>query len=166
MAASTRWRGNSIESPHNTIHVILGFPMTSVAFAAFHPSFLLHHCNVDRIYQKYLELEPDSREEMAAFQSRQATNRYEQPLQPFEHPKTGQPAMPSDMFLLGELGYAYDQLPETRPDFLREWPTYVSFWPIKPPKIVDQSYELHVWVVKAADERSWKAPDKDEDYDA
>jgi hypothetical protein len=37
-AASTRWRGGSdIESPHNSVHVACGFPMTSVYYAAFHP---------------------------------------------------------------------------------------------------------------------------------
>ena len=32
--------------------------------SAFHPIFWMHHCNIDRLYQKYLELEPDSKEEM------------------------------------------------------------------------------------------------------
>ena len=55
--ASTRWgRGSSLESPHNSVHVALGWPMTSVAVAAFDPAFWLHHCNVDRIYEGYLQV--------------------------------------------------------------------------------------------------------------
>eukprot|EP00965_Chrysotila_dentata_P160301 5293305-Pleurochrysis_carterae.AAC.1 len=39
---------------HNSIHVAVGYPMTSVKWAAFHPIFFLHHCNVDRLYEAYL----------------------------------------------------------------------------------------------------------------
>jgi hypothetical protein len=54
-AASTRWGGGvSLETPHNDVHVACGFPMTSVTFAAFHPVFFLHHCNIDRLYEGYL----------------------------------------------------------------------------------------------------------------
>ena len=31
--------------------------------SAFHPIFWLHHCNCDRLYEKYIELEPDSNDE-------------------------------------------------------------------------------------------------------
>jgi len=68
-AASTRWSGgSSVETPHNDIHAVLGFPMTSVAYAAFHPIFFLHHCNVDRIYEAYIAEQPDSRKEFEATQ--------------------------------------------------------------------------------------------------
>ena len=34
----------------------------------FDPMFWLHHCNIDRLYQAYLEAHPDSLEEMSAVQ--------------------------------------------------------------------------------------------------
>lgn len=40
-----------------------GYPMSSIAFAAFDILFWLHHCNVDRFFEKYIQLEPDSYEE-------------------------------------------------------------------------------------------------------
>lgn len=41
-AASTAGRNaNSVETPHNTMHVLCGFPMTSIDYAAFHPLFFL-----------------------------------------------------------------------------------------------------------------------------
>ena len=39
------------------MHGIVGFPMASLAWAAFHPVFYLHHNNVDRVYEKYITLE-------------------------------------------------------------------------------------------------------------
>ena len=56
--ASTRYRrANAVEAPHNSLHMHCGFPMTSLRYAAFHPIFFLHHCNIDRLYEKYLTLE-------------------------------------------------------------------------------------------------------------
>ena len=56
----------SVESPHNSVHVIVGFPMASLSWAAFHPVFYLHHNNVDRVYEKYITLESDSQAEFEA----------------------------------------------------------------------------------------------------
>ena len=86
--ASTRWRnGTSLEVPHNDVHVAMGYPMNSVKFASYHPMFFLHHCQIDRIFETYLEMEVDSRSEFAARQRSLAqefgeTNRFEQPLEP------------------------------------------------------------------------------------
>ena len=67
--ASTRWGGStSVETPHNSIHVVMGWPMASVEFAAFHPIFFLHHCNVDRIYEGYLKVDSDAQAEFEAEQ--------------------------------------------------------------------------------------------------
>ena len=46
---------NDVESPHNYIHNACGYPMTTASFAAFHPIFFLHHCNVDRLYEAYIQ---------------------------------------------------------------------------------------------------------------
>ena len=61
-------------------------------FAAFHPIFWLHHCNVDRIYEKYLKIEGvnECKQEFAAQQrmlhERGDVNRWERQLEPFKHP--------------------------------------------------------------------------------
>merc|ERR1719320_1904742 len=59
-AATSEVSPNNIEHPHDSIHMISGWPMTSVAFAAFQPLFFLHHSNVDRQYEKYIQLYTDS----------------------------------------------------------------------------------------------------------
>ena len=52
--ACTGWsRGTnnvSLESPHNTMHGVVGGIMASYQ-SSFHPVFWLHHCNVDRLYE-------------------------------------------------------------------------------------------------------------------
>lgn len=52
-------------------------------FAAFHPIFFLHHCNVDRIYEGYIDEQPDSRKEFEETQRALAEqgeeNRYGRP---------------------------------------------------------------------------------------
>ena len=55
-----------MESPHNSVHVACGFPMTSLNYAAFFPGFFLHHCQVDRVYEAYLRDHADSAEEFKA----------------------------------------------------------------------------------------------------
>ena len=134
--ASTRWGGGtSVESPHNSLHVIMGWPMASVEFAAFHPIFFLHHCNVDRIYEGYLKVDPNAEEEFQAEQLNLATewgerNRFDttitianihrytcthtpihsylEPLDPFKHPRTGKPFLSEHTFDTKDIGYDMD----------------------------------------------------------
>ena len=44
----------SIEQPHGTVHVYTGDVMKSHR-SSFHPLFWMHHANIDRYYQSYLE---------------------------------------------------------------------------------------------------------------
>ena len=48
-------RHQSVEEVHNTIHGIVGGLMATYQ-SAFHPIFWMHHCNVDRIFQRWLGL--------------------------------------------------------------------------------------------------------------
>jgi hypothetical protein len=50
-------RAFSIEDSHNSVHVAVGGPMADVPAAAFCPIFFLHHCNVDRVYESYLNVQ-------------------------------------------------------------------------------------------------------------
>ncbi len=165
-AASTEWSaGASIETSHNDIHVACGYPMTSVNYAAFHPIFFLHHCNVDRIYERYLTIETDSRLEFAARQRSlveqrsSRTNRFTAPLEPFFHPvRPNEPIMASDTFDIQGLGYSYDALPPRPSRRLRAVPTYAVFKDIDPVKLKPNSYFLHVFVVRKGDTDSFQPP--------
>ncbi|KAK6357742.1 hypothetical protein TWF718_002050 [Orbilia javanica] len=55
--------GSSVESIHDTIHVLIGGRfghMTSVPYSSFDPVFFLHHCNVDRLFAIWQAINPDS----------------------------------------------------------------------------------------------------------
>ncbi|GAX77217.1 hypothetical protein CEUSTIGMA_g4663.t1 [Chlamydomonas eustigma] len=142
-------QGYSLEDPHDSIHVYCGYPMSVVQFAAFHPIFFLHHCNLDRLYETHLATNPHAQ---AEFQSHEWSrllrdigaanvqraksclaplelpklndmNRpktlYELPLIPFKHPVTGLDMMPKDCFDTISLGYAYDRLTSIPPQQLQ-----------------------------------------------
>lgn len=149
--ASVQSTGVSLEQPHNEGHVALGFPMTSVSFAAFHPIFFMHHANVDRVYEQHLRLEPDSAQEFAATQRRrveegtQAVSNFDRQLSPFDF-------YPREMFDAARLGFAYDRLPgaPARARQLRAPPDLCVF-PKVSKKVIDfRSYQMHVFVVPRA----------------
>jgi len=143
---------NNVEIPHGSVHMDVGFPMSSVAFAAFDPTFWLHHCNVDRIYDKYLALYSDSHEEMKAHQKQLeeqgGVDLYEKPLEPFKNPKTGKTYVIAETFSSAVLGYKYDKLPGDPPKEIREIPTYALFEDIHIPSLELSCYQLHVFVEK------------------
>mmetsp|Transcript_46962 Transcript_46962/g.60347 ORF Transcript_46962/g.60347 Transcript_46962/m.60347 type:complete len:683 (-) Transcript_46962:81-2129(-) len=157
-AVSTRWRGGSdVESPHNSVHVACGFPMTSVYYAAFHPIFFLHHCNVDRVYESYIKQHPDSQAEFKATQQRLSMesgeeNRYETPLKPFNQSLMGGSESTlmtaADTFVTETLGYVYDHLPIRRPPQMQAAPTYAVFKDVDPTKLENKSYQIHIFLLK------------------
>lgn len=112
--ASTRFTAPypSIESVSNDMHVIIGGnggPMGGVAWCSYDIVYWLVHANIDRIYESYLALEPDSESEFAEFQKMQTTDVYNQALEPFTKPD-GSAAFPTDYFNIAELDYSYDTL--------------------------------------------------------
>eukprot|EP01083_Nonionella_stella_P077035 210169_1 len=123
----------SVETSHNHLHVIVGGnggTMASVAWAAYDIAFWLHHNNVDRIYESYLAIEPDSAVE---FETEQEKNRdrgqkdlFDLPFTPFKKPN-GEYYFPADTFKTQDLGYKYDKLIKPQPMQLREAPTLVLF---------------------------------------
>ena len=164
--ASSRYKeGSSLEQSHNQVHVALGHPMSSIAFAAFYPAFFFHHCNIDRIYEAYLDLEgaEECKREFKASQRGNARkgdrNRFKEPLEPFEHP-TGKPFMPEDTFDTESIGYVYDVLPEERPQQMRAAPTFVLFRDLQPMSFADQSTTLHVFLVPKAEAAAFTVPDE------
>jgi len=167
MHASTRFnrQGFSVESPHNSVHVCCGFPMTSQQYAAFHPIFFLHHCNVDRIYEKHVQMETP--EECAQeflsvqtqLQGRGERNRFQTPLAPFNHPlKPDEPLMPADTLDVEKLGYRYDELPPTPAMAMHEEPVFAAFKNLKVLDLEYKSYMLHVFVIPKGT-AEWATPE-------
>eukprot|EP00928_Gymnodinium_smaydae_P078046 TRINITY_DN6164_c0_g1_i1.p1 TRINITY_DN6164_c0_g1~~TRINITY_DN6164_c0_g1_i1.p1 ORF type:complete len:1000 (+),score=140.68 TRINITY_DN6164_c0_g1_i1:170-3169(+) len=168
MHASVRFasHGFSLESPHNSVHVAIGFPLSTVEYAAFHPIFFLHHAQVDRVYEKHLQLESPS-ESQAEFKQRQQMlssrgepNRYMEPLAPFKHPFKDRPLLCSDTFDTQSLGFVYDELPATPKMAMEDKPpTYAAFRNVPVSAVKAKSYVLHVFVVDKARAERWAPPD-------
>ncbi|KXZ51823.1 hypothetical protein GPECTOR_11g263 [Gonium pectorale] len=164
-AASTAAdNADSVETPHNSLHVLCGWPMTSVSFAAFHPIFFLHHCNVDRLYEAYL------RKDMAnagdgenAPWNEFSKSLYGGELRPFRHPATGEWFMPKHTFKIEAIGYRYDKLPAIPPQRLTEPPFLARFEDINPVTLAGRSIALHVFVVGPADPGADFTPPDDVD---
>jgi hypothetical protein len=55
-----------LQDPHNSVHGICGYPMSVVSYAAFHPIFWLHHCNIDRFFEAHLKVNKEAKEEFEA----------------------------------------------------------------------------------------------------
>jgi len=163
-AASKRWSGwtGSVEAPHDSVHVCVGFPMSTVNYAGFDPTFFIHHCQVDRLYESYIKAHPDSKEEFKSMQlsleqSDNETNRFTNPYEPFK--LNGKPFMPEDGFDTEALGYKYDKLIEPRPQQLRQMPTFAVFNNINIMEMNGKCYSLFVSVIKTEDSKDWKAPE-------
>jgi len=155
-ASASNSRDTSVESPHDQIHVAVGWPMTSVEYAAFNPIFWLHHNNIDRIYTKYLELETDSHDEYQNYQlmreEQGEVNMYEKIYEPFKHPVTGEPFHARDTFRTEPLGYRFEYLPETPAQQMSEMPTLVAWLGVDIVDLKQVSYEIHCFLTTLEEE--------------
>ena len=127
-------RHPSLEASHNTIHGIVGGVMASFQ-SSFHPIFWMHHNNVERLFESYLRLHPDSHEEFRRHQRTRAPNgqrgfpdgpygRYV----PFTNSRTGAPFHARDSFASpAELGFEFDALVPAPPRQQREAPYLAAF---------------------------------------
>lgn len=50
-----RMTGDLENNPHNTVHGMIGGCMGNPYYAALDPIFWLHHCNIDRLWQAWME---------------------------------------------------------------------------------------------------------------
>jgi len=168
-AASTAGRAGNVESPHNSVHVALGFPMSTVKYAAFDPMFWLHHCNVDRLYESYIAVHPDSKAEFEASATMMKEQRginpsqYEATLAPFQHPLHNESFVPEHSFSTEKLGFKYDALIQPRPKQLRALPTFALFENINVMDLNYKSYMLFIFVIPKGEVESWTAPTDDFD---
>jgi len=170
-ASATQGSNSSVESPHDRIHVATGWPMTSVSLAAFNPLFYLHHCNVDRIFQKYLTIETDSRQEFESNQDIQEENGkedlYEKWCEPFYLDKEKKiKFLPSHGYGPTEkLGFVYDELPPTPGDQMRETPVVALFQNVDMMKLKKKSYAIHVFCQpKDEMDKAPALPEKEVDF--
>mmetsp|Transcript_8295 Transcript_8295/g.13754 ORF Transcript_8295/g.13754 Transcript_8295/m.13754 type:complete len:616 (+) Transcript_8295:1037-2884(+) len=159
-ASNENRRGVPVETPHNNTHVALGYPLTDLGTAAFHPMFWLLHCNVDRLYESYLQATPSRAAECLAemeqhqqlMEIRGRTNLTQQPLTPFKT-VDGQDYYCRDMFSARKLGYVYDRLAAPPAPKLRVRPNYVLFRNVDVVRhLMDRdgrlkSFTLHVFTV-------------------
>ena len=137
-----------MEKPHNSIHVLAGGrggPMSSVSWAAFDVVFWLHHCNVDRIYEAYIQIEKDSHDEFEAFQRDQHMDRFQRPLEPFKK-DDGSDFFPTDTFDTRNFGFVYDRVPQLEARALTTPPTLALFEQIRVTEFDGKCYAIHVFV--------------------
>jgi len=106
---------------HNAGHTAVGGALGRMETAAWNPMFYLHHANIDRLYEAFLQIHGpelmnlDFRLEDSQLPSckkigQSNCNVYTQALEPFKHP-TGEKVQNSDMFDTNSFGYIYDELP-------------------------------------------------------
>jgi tyrosinase len=99
-------------SPHGAIHVLLGGNMSSVPTAANDPIFWLHHCNVDRLWDRWLgQAEGRVNPSDAAFLDKTYALAD-------EHGKTVRRKV-RDLLSSAGLGYRYDTVPPPAPAVAR-----------------------------------------------
>jgi len=181
-----RRRGYTLESCHDEVCMACGFPLSDPAYAAFHPLFFLHQCNLDRIYESYLQ-QRGPQECSASFRLRQEQlhenrdepDRFEKALEPFGHPLKKRPLLPVDTFDTLELGYIYDELPLIRPPPVTplppedvgadtaalgnssahgQAPVYAAFRGLSSVSLQGRSFSLHVFVARRGVEPAWAPP--------
>jgi len=154
-AASTFGSSNqdSLESPHDMVHVLCKYPLESLMHAAFHPAFFLHHCNIDRLYESYLSYHSDSQAEFETNQETQRrvnrqhgrVDRYDQWLEPFTLPRSSERFFPRHTFDTERLGYRYDALEKRPNQAMTAPPVYAVFEAININQLTT-SYKIYVFV--------------------
>ena len=157
----------NLETPHNDMHSMSGYPMRTVSFAAYDIIFYLHHCNIDRFFQAHLEMShergrnsknefKDHQEELVADGA--SENYYTAAFDPFK-------TYPKEYYVTDTVtfGYRYDNLPS----MLEYWRDFFIKIPFEIFAIAEFSREhfhkissqVHVFVFKNEDEsKSWKVP--------
>jgi len=165
-ASTSEVSPDSVESPHDRIHMVAGWPMTSVPLAAFSPLFYLHHCNVDRQYEKYIEMHKDSQREFEATQDMKEEqgreNLYDAWCEPFYLGE--EKFMPSHCFDTKKLGFIYDKLPPTPAQQMRETPVLAVFFNVFVPNLKKKSYMVHVFLQLKSEEDPAPLPDEPENF--
>lgn len=163
-------RAFSVEDSHNSVHVAIGGPMGAVPVAAFTPVFYLHHCQVDRTYESYLNVQgyEESKAEFKDWQNQKGgVNRYSGHYRPFNITsggtvsgnQRGQQFSGKHSFSTGAINFQYQALmdPSKAPaaNSMRERPIYAKFM-ADVNKLARMSFTLHVFVMPKAQVASFE----------
>lgn len=156
-------------------------PHRQSKYSAFHPIFFLHHSNVDRLYQAYLEAHPDSAQEFRSYEDAvlslrlsRRDHKWKAPLRPFDKGLMATRHAGSDSALLmpeecsavdtaALFGYKYDSTPrvQRRGQRLQEARTLVLLRNASKIKAGEHSYSPHVFVLPRAEASGWAGPGAD-----
>lgn len=101
--------GFSVEMMHNQIHLDLGWPMSTFTHSPFHPMFYLHHCNVDRLYEVWLQANPAATSAIPTDTLATVYPPFSTGLHGSVKGKAYQYTL-NDVFDMSALGYQYDSL--------------------------------------------------------
>ncbi len=112
---------------------------------------------MDRIYESYLAIEPDSMEEFAWNQKKQTENLFEKPFEPFRDSQ-GNPYFAKDCFDTEKLGFVYDKLDPPPPSELREPPTLIIFPQVRVDQFESKCYQIHAYIIPKESESEWEPP--------
>lgn len=158
----------SIEQPHGTVHVYTGDVMKSHR-SSFHPLFWMHHANIDRYYQSYIE--DEGYQNCKAEFQRHQRRRQKKPeagypdgpwgrLEPFH--TNGVPAATTEATIADTtpIGYRYDSLPTKQLSrmntLMREAPYYAVFEQIR---VASLERPCAVFVYVYDKTTQWRPPD-------
>jgi len=104
--------GFSVEQPHNHVHMDVGWPMSSFLHAPFNPIFFLHHCNIDRLYEVWLQANPNARNGVSSAVLNEAYAPFNVKLHGSDK-GTAYTYTLADVWSTPTLGYTYDSLHTT-----------------------------------------------------
>lgn len=145
---------NNLTALYDMIHMASGWPMTINALTSFQPLFYFHHCNIDRLYEKYIQLHPESER---AFENTQqikeqqgGDNLYSTWCKPFYNDQEEE-FCSWHCFDIKKLGYSYENLPWEPTQQIREYPVYAVFFDVNELKLKRKSYLIHVFLQKKSE---------------
>ncbi|OAR00710.1 hypothetical protein LLEC1_00243 [Akanthomyces lecanii] len=116
--STTASKGGSLEGVHDAIHWDFGCggQFMNTQYAAFEPLFMLHHCNVDRLWAYWQAMHPEAATFNGAYQGLSRFNTpdgtmigLDSPLQPFRQ-TNGDWHTPRSVNSITTFGYSYQGL--------------------------------------------------------
>ena len=115
---------------------------------------------MDRIYETYLQINPNALSQMNLRQSKQKYNRMKQSIPLYKKRFSNEYCTVQDTFDINNFGYTYDKLAKTKEeitsyelDFTRK--QYVLFKNIDLSKFKNNCYQLHVFILDKTEAELW-----------
>jgi len=122
--------------------------MSVIDFASFDPIFWLHHCNLDRIYEQYLQSKSKLKQLVDKL--------HDKPLLPFQK-TNGDDYYLKDTYNTQSFNYEYDQIPiKNNNNVLNEQQYYVIFENLKFSKLKPSL--IHIFLIEKGKEFGFDEP--------